>query len=199
MFSGIAKQIQKIKAKDLDATRFYVFTTSVPSPFLSTALKVRCCQSCCKTSVSCKCPDGSKEDDCHSPQEVFARPLTNRRNLILNTSEDNETVFRFYPNINDYKLPNIYVYSCQKRLRDFPKAIEEILGEYFGEIKPEIAKDFIKYIEYWGRGKCGGFFKLQKEDVLVKLGQLLLAAFRVTPKIKSKEGKVHYHNKKNIL
>ncbi|CAG9770981.1 unnamed protein product [Ceutorhynchus assimilis] len=188
-YEAIARQIEKINNKSIivDDTRFITFSTSLVDPTLIASMPVNFCDICRKITISCKCLPNNESS---KTINLTARTRSIRQNVILNTSEDNDTVFSFICTQGKYDLPKIYVYSCQKKAREFPIVIEEIMSDCFGENRPNIAKDFIKFIEIWSNGQCGGYYKLRKEDVLVRLGQILLGKFRVTPELMTIEDPV---------
>lgn len=89
---------------------------------------------------------------------------------------------------NRYQLPNVGVYAGQKQKRELPNVIRDLLANEFGETRLEIAKDLVKYIVSWTKRSRVGALKLSKEDVMVKLGQLLLTPFQITPTIRNVQG-----------
>lgn len=85
-------------------------------------------------------------------------------------------------------LPRIYLYTHQKKQKHFGKLIDDLVYANLGDDKKvEIHRDLVKYIEHWGDGNLGGNYKLKKEDVLVKLGHLLLYGYKIPPSVRSAE------------
>ncbi|XP_019757501.2 uncharacterized protein LOC109535903 [Dendroctonus ponderosae] len=169
-FQDISDKITAIQneRQELDAdTQFLVFTTATSS--LDAPLKLKYWQN-------------------DEQIVVIAKNYSNETNLCLNTAEDNECIYRFFPQNNYYQLPKVSVYAGQKQKKELPNATQDLIANEFGERRMEIANDFIKYITNWTKGTRAGAFKLSKEDVMVKLGQLLLAPFQISPMAKTVQG-----------
>ncbi|XP_050301945.1 uncharacterized protein LOC126740097 isoform X2 [Anthonomus grandis grandis] len=189
-YEDFMRQILNIKGHDIDNqdTRFYVFTTATIAPNLKTQFEIKFCKTCKMARVACKC----KHDDEDAFEDVFinGESLTNSRNLLFNTSDDNGSVYRLFPfSRKGYKVPSLYVYTSQKPQREMVKSINENFGDFLEGVHPRFARNLIKFVECWYmKNTSKSFkFKMKKEDVLIKLGDLLLNQYRVTPKIEKIE------------
>ncbi|XP_050301302.1 uncharacterized protein LOC126739590 isoform X2 [Anthonomus grandis grandis] len=175
-------QAQAIKLRqDVDNKKFVVFTTASAESNVERQLKLRA-DIIHKSQGVCDC----KSDDKEIP--IVTRNLSNRRQLLINTSDDNENIFFFFCTDNVHNIPKIYMYTHQKKQKHFANLINDFLARsLFGEKKVDIHREFVQYIEYWGDGYLGGNYKLKKEDVLVKIGHLLMFPYRIPPIVRSVE------------
>jgi len=117
---------------------------------------------------------------------VVAKSLSNRKKLVINTSDTNDNIFFFYCTDKYHTLPRIYLYTHQTKQKRFGAEIDELVSEHLhSDYKVNIHKDFIKYIENWCDGYLGGDYKLNKEDILVKLSHMMLNKFKVVAQVKN--------------
>lgn len=117
---------------------------------------------------------------------VVAQSLSSRKKLVINTSDDNDNILFFYCTDNVHTLPRIRLYTHQTKQKHFGAEIDELVSEHLHcDYKVNIHKDFIKYIENWCDGYLGGSYKLNREDILVKLCHLMLNKFKVVAQVKS--------------
>lgn len=101
-----------------------------------------------------------------------------KKNEIINTTLDCENIFAFFLDDDHVVLPSVYVFTKQMV---HPKMVYDVISKKI-EVKEYIDHEYIKYIENWGNGKLGGFYKLTKNDVILKLGELLLTPYVACPK-----------------
>lgn len=125
---------------------------------------------------------------------IYAKSLSNRKKLFINTADDNDDVLFFFLSDKIHQLPKIYIYSHQNRQPLFGRKIDELVAESLSiNEKFNISREFVKYIENWSDGRLGGSYKLNKEDVLIKLGHLLLSKLKIAPVVRKGEArKSHY-------
>lgn len=117
---------------------------------------------------------------------MIAKSLSNRKKLVINTSDTNDNIFFFYCTDNVHTVPRIYLYTHQTKQKHFGAEIDELVSEHLhSDYKVNIHKDFIKYIENWCDGYLGGNYKLNKEDILVKLSHMMLNKFKVVAQVKN--------------
>nr|CAH7727122.1 unnamed protein product [Callosobruchus chinensis] len=92
---------------------------------------------------------------------LMMRPA--KRNEIINTNPDRETIFNFQPQAYEKPtvMPNIAIYTSQN---------------VFQNMIPE-------YIENWSNGNLGGNYKITKKDIILKIGEILLSKYVVGPRM----------------
>ncbi|XP_066156728.1 uncharacterized protein [Euwallacea fornicatus] len=175
-FPKFMTQINKVRSND-KYRKFVVFTTALPSANMDRQIRV-------KTDLLHK---NRQECSCELKETVVVmKTLSNRKKLLINTSDDNDNIYFFYCKDNAHSLPHLYLYTHQSRQKYFGTEINELISkQLYGDAKVQVHKDFIKFIENWSHGLLGGNYKLNKEDVLVKLTHLLLSPFKVAPQVRS--------------
>ncbi|KAG5881164.1 hypothetical protein JTB14_024579 [Gonioctena quinquepunctata] len=101
-----------------------------------------------------------------------------KRNDLVNVTSDSENIFSIYPETENesFKLPPVFFYTSQIV---FPWMIDDLLKKKF-EIS--IKKKYSKYIEEWAEGNLGGNYYLNKRDVIIKVGEILLFPYMMLPK-----------------
>ncbi|XP_018563910.1 uncharacterized protein LOC108905512 [Anoplophora glabripennis] len=155
--------------KDVLETKFVIFTTcSTNSNFVqSVPLKAAILN---KWSTS---------DDDNFLDGTLKLKSGLKKNEIINVTNDPENIYSFILSDNvGYHLPQLFLYTGQRIL---PSMLNQLLKQKFDRY-PDISTDFMKYIERWIDGKLGGNYKLKKKDVVLKVGEILLGPYIVSPK-----------------
>ncbi|KAJ8939380.1 hypothetical protein NQ318_011941 [Aromia moschata] len=117
-------------------------------------------------------------DDITCDATIELKSLT-KKNDLINVTSDSENVYTFLLKDKiECELPSILLYTSQ---RVVPSMLNQQLKVGFKNY-PDISKDFIKYIENWEEGKLGGHYKLRKKDIILKIGEILLTPYIVSPK-----------------
>lgn len=157
------------KLKNFDITKFLIFTT-------------------CNTTSNFQ-----QKVDYESTSGITKLNIVpSNRSDIINVSKDSDSILLFKPEAFkkselesednkklEKKLPRLFLYTNQ---RVFPPIIDELLKKRFDN-HPSIYKDYTKYIENWAGGALGGHYMLNKKDVILKLGELLLEPYIILPKM----------------
>ncbi|VEN41832.1 unnamed protein product [Callosobruchus maculatus] len=121
-----------------------------------------------------------------SPRDNRELGLTMRpakRNEIINTNPDRETIFNFQPQAYEKPtvMPNIAIYTSQNVFQDM---IPELLKKKFSKSSfTDISESYKRYIENWSNGKLGGNYKITKKDIILKVGEILLSKYVVGPRM----------------
>ncbi|KAJ8927373.1 hypothetical protein NQ314_020148 [Rhamnusium bicolor] len=158
----------KFNGKDFNEIRFVIFTTCRTSTdFCKTfTLPPRVLNKWKTTS-----------QDVSIIATVQLKPL--KKNDIINVTGEAENIYSFLLMENiECQLPHFFFYTSQ---RVTPTMLNQLLKLKFDNY-PDISNDYTKYIESWGEGKLGGNYKLRKKDVILKIGEILLNPYTVTPK-----------------
>ncbi|KAL1517399.1 hypothetical protein ABEB36_001166 [Hypothenemus hampei] len=145
--------------KDLEFVKFLIFTTALPSRNIERTVILK------------------------NDVKVIAKTLNDGKNRLLDTSDDWDNVFFFYSTQESYKLPTIHLYSQQISHKHIESKVNELISDSL-QNTVYIYKDLFRYVENWSDRLFGGKYKLNKEDVLVKLGDLLLNKFYISPLIR---------------
>ncbi|XP_019765023.2 uncharacterized protein LOC109540923 isoform X2 [Dendroctonus ponderosae] len=184
-------QVNTVKSPRDFTHKFIVFTTADMSPNLNRQIKLNSCIFHTSKYGCNYCKAGAESTDMY----IFAKSLSNRKKLFINTTEDNDDVLFFFLNDKIHQLPKIYIYSHQNRQPLFGSKIDDLIVESLSiNQKFNISRQFIKFIENWSDGRLGGNYKLNKEDVLIKLGHLLLYKFKIAPVVRKGEAPLEAHN-----
>ncbi|XP_060534847.1 uncharacterized protein LOC132707150 isoform X2 [Cylas formicarius] len=158
----IAKLWESTSTEDVRSVKFVYFTTAQLSKDIGKTFMVK--------------PASGEEN-----VAIKLKPTSNKRKDVLNTTNDNENVYAFTPDKNTTsQFPNIFLYSHQKREKFFGANVYALISGKFEKCR-EIQSDVVRFVEHWGEGKLGGNYKLKKEDVALKIGDLLLGEHRLNP------------------
>nr|CAI5834165.1 unnamed protein product [Callosobruchus analis] len=106
-----------------------------------------------------------------------------KRNEIINTNPDRETIFNFQTHAYEKQavMPNIAIYTSQNV---FQNMIPELLKKKFSKSTfADISESFKRYIENWSNGNLGGHYKITKKDIILKIGEILLSKYIVGPRM----------------
>ncbi|CAG9770977.1 unnamed protein product [Ceutorhynchus assimilis] len=181
----ILSQINSFKQrKDVENKKFIIYTTAFAEANIEKQLTIK--TDLLHKSNDCQCKNLPNEIT------IVSKTVSNRKKMFVNTSDDNANIFFYFTKDNIHTLPKIYLYTHQKKQKHFGKWIDDLVSSaIYGDTKIDIHREFIKYIINWNDGILGGNYKLKKEDILVKLGHLLLYEFKVPPVIKRTE-KLNY-------
>ncbi|KAJ8982458.1 hypothetical protein NQ317_000416 [Molorchus minor] len=165
----------KNNGKDYSLTKFVIFTAySTSSNFRKTFTLSSEVLNKWKTNTD---TDTNTDTYIDNDGTVELKPLTTKNDV--NVTSDPENVFCFVlADKVKCQLPYVFLYTGQKV---FPFMINQLLKSKFDN-NPDISKDYLKYVEQWGDGKLGGNYKLRKADVILKVGEILLNPFVVSPK-----------------
>ncbi|XP_076251755.1 uncharacterized protein LOC143191011 [Rhynchophorus ferrugineus] len=112
---------------------------------------------------------------------------TLNKNNMVNTVDDKDNVFRLFSTDISHPLPKVYLYAGQKKLKRFGPGIDAALSKRFGLDQLEVSAKIINFIQYWNEDLLGGTYKLNKEDILVKIGDILLSPYKAELQIGSAE------------
>lgn len=103
---------------------------------------------------------------------------------VLNISSENDNIFSIFPESDEVELPSLYLYTNQRVL---PHPADEIIKKHF-KFSPKFSKIYAEYIENWALGKLGGYYHLNKKDVLLKIAEILLNPYVSHPKMINVKG-----------
>lgn len=161
----------KDSGKDVNETKFVIFTTCTPSSNFVQSVTV-------KPSVLNKWKSSTSDEDlCLDATLKIKSGL--KKNEIINVTNDPENTYAFVLSDNiDCRLPQLFFYTSQ---RIVPSMTDQLLKQKFDKY-PDISTDYSKYIERWVDGQLGGNYKITKKDVVLKLGEILLDPYIVLPK-----------------
>ncbi|KAJ8921834.1 hypothetical protein NQ315_008466 [Exocentrus adspersus] len=155
--------------KDVNETKFAIFTTCGAGPkFTHSATLKPLLLNKWKTT----------NEDIALDATLKIKTLS-KKSEIINVSNDPENVYSFtLLDQANCHLPQLFLYTGQ---RIFPSTVNQLLKLKFDKY-PDITTEYTKYIENWMDGKLGGNYKLKKRDVVLKLGEILLTPYVVSPK-----------------
>ncbi|CAH1968993.1 unnamed protein product [Acanthoscelides obtectus] len=108
---------------------------------------------------------------------------TAKRNEIINTNPDRETIFNFQTQMYEKSvvMPNISIYTNQNV---YQNSITDLVKKKFSKYSyPDITECYRRYIEDWSTGKLGGNYKITKKDIILKIGEILLSKYVVGPRM----------------
>ncbi|XP_030758864.1 uncharacterized protein LOC115884435 isoform X2 [Sitophilus oryzae] len=162
----IAETLGFESPKSNEIIKYVIFTTAEPSPNFQPKLRLKVDAFHQKNSHS----------DCNADYiDISGRSL--HKNDIINTVDEKENAFLLFSTDKTHPLPKVYLYAGQKKVKRFGMDIDEKISKLFVHNHIEIHQAIIDFITDWNDDLLGGSYKMNKEDILVKLGDLLLTPF----------------------